>query len=206
MSNSKKNTKVISNHIYPSQGGGQEAISRILQAYGFSTRQALCDHLGVSQSTMANRWMRDTFPHDWLIACHLDTGVPMLWLATGEGANDSLVKKDHSLTLELKKLVNGLLGPSSLVGYDYQLLPKEYNAVFLVDFDSAVYLVDEFSGPVSDGVWLVEMDELISIRNIYRLPNNKVRIENGPASFDCDASTVKTLGKVIGQSTFMERK
>jgi lambda repressor-like predicted transcriptional regulator len=87
MSNTKETLSAISNTISISKWW-KEAITRILQAYGFSTRQALCDHLGVSQSTMANRWMRDTFPHDWLIACHLDTGASMLWLTTGQGTHN----------------------------------------------------------------------------------------------------------------------
>lgn len=41
--------------------GGKKAIERLVEAYGFGTRQALCDHLGVSKSTMATRYMRDIF-------------------------------------------------------------------------------------------------------------------------------------------------
>ncbi|HAN6235189.1 TPA: bacteriophage CI repressor, partial [Escherichia coli] len=36
--------------------GGQQVIDRILKAYGFTSRQAFCNHLGISQSTMANRY------------------------------------------------------------------------------------------------------------------------------------------------------
>ncbi|MBJ3622747.1 helix-turn-helix domain-containing protein, partial [Salmonella enterica subsp. enterica serovar Weltevreden] len=39
--------------------GGQKVIERILVAYGFTSRQAFCNHLGISQSTMANRYARD---------------------------------------------------------------------------------------------------------------------------------------------------
>lgn len=49
--------------------GGKKAIERLVEAYGFGTRQALCDHLGVSKSTMATRYMRDIFPADWVIQC-----------------------------------------------------------------------------------------------------------------------------------------
>lgn len=103
----KRDPLAISKYNFPSQSGGKEAITRILQAYGFSTRQALCDHLGVSQSTMANRWMRDTFPHDWLIACHLDTGASMLWLTTGQGTPTTKIINDNGLLLQLKKSQTG---------------------------------------------------------------------------------------------------
>lgn len=58
--------------INPNQGG-KAAIERLVKAYGFTTRQALADHLGVSKSTLANRYMRDTFPADWIIQCALET-------------------------------------------------------------------------------------------------------------------------------------
>lgn len=49
----------------------------------FSSRQAFCNHLGISQSTMANRYARDTFPADWVVICSMETGVPVEWLAFG---------------------------------------------------------------------------------------------------------------------------
>lgn len=70
--------------INPKQGE-KAAIERLVKAYGFTTRQALADHLGVSKSTLANRYMRDTFPADWIIQCALETGVSLRWLSTSDG-------------------------------------------------------------------------------------------------------------------------
>jgi phage repressor protein C with HTH and peptisase S24 domain len=87
--------------INPNQGG-KAAIERLVEAYGFTTRQALAEHLEVSKSTLANRYMRDTFPPDWIIQCALETGTPLTWLTNGEGPvyenakSDVLViKKEH---------------------------------------------------------------------------------------------------------------
>lgn len=41
-------SKDVSRFNFPSQQGGKEAITRILNAYGMNTRQALYGHLGVS--------------------------------------------------------------------------------------------------------------------------------------------------------------
>lgn len=199
MSNTKENPNEISTFIFPSQSGGREAITRILQAYGFSTRQALCDHLGVSQSTMANRWMRDTFPHDWLIACHLDTGVPLLWLTTGKGTPKTTPNEDHGLTLQLSEITNGILNNTILIHYDLHLIPQNTTDPFLVKFESTTYLVSEYKGEINDGTWLIEIDGFASIRQVYRLPGGRVRVENGPASFECAASDVKVLGKVASK-------
>ena len=69
--------------------GGKAAIERLVEAYGFTTRQALADHLEVSKSTLANRYLRDTFPADWIIQCALETGTSLKWLTTGQGLNQS---------------------------------------------------------------------------------------------------------------------
>lgn len=200
MSNPKETPNAISAFNFSSQSGGRDAITRILQAYGFSTRQALCDHLGVSQSTMANRWMRDTFPHDWLIACHLDTGAPLLWLTTGQGNFAADQKERKGLVLRFKEITNGVLNESEGIHYDSRLIPPNTTAPFIVRFESSLYLVGEYEGEINDGVWLLEMDGFASIRQIYRLPGGRLRVENGPASFECLTSDVKVLGKVISKT------
>lgn len=204
MSNTKETPMAISAFNISSQSGGRDAITRILQAYGFSTRQALCEHLGVSQSTMANRWMRDTFPHDWLIACHLDTGASVLWLATGHGSPGVQNAPDNGLRLQYKEISNGIILDSNMVHYDSLLIPKKATNVSLVKFEGDVYIVEEYKGEVNDGVWFIEIDGFSSIRRIYRLPGSKLRVENGPASFECEASGISVLGKIIGKTTFTE--
>lgn len=204
MSNTKETPMAISPFNFSSQSGGKEAITRVLQAYGFSTRQALCEHLGVSQSTMANRWMRDTFPHDWLIACHLDTGASLLWLATGQGSPGVESAPENGLRLQYKEITNGIISSATVVHYDSLLIPKNTANLSLVKFDGDVYLVEEYKGEVNDGVWFIEIDGFSSIRRIYRLPGSRLRVENGPASFECEASGILVLGKIVGKTTFTE--
>lgn len=204
MSNTKETPKAISKYNFSSQSGGKEAITRILKAYGFSTRQALCDHLGVSQSTMANRWMRDTFPHDWLIACHLDTGASMLWLTTGQGSPMTKADSDSGLPLQLKEISNGIFSSTEQVRYDSRLIPQDASSPFIVKFENSFYLVDEFRGEINDGVWLIEIDGFMSIRQVYRLPGGRLRVENGPASFECTSSDIEVNGRVISKTAFTE--
>ncbi|WP_250854938.1 helix-turn-helix transcriptional regulator [Escherichia coli] len=67
------------------KNGGQAVITRMLEAYGFKTRQALCEQFNVSASTMGTRWMRDVFPADWVIQCAIETGASIEWLSFGKG-------------------------------------------------------------------------------------------------------------------------
>ncbi len=200
MSNFKETPKETNKHLYPSQGGGKEAIQRIMEAYDFSTRQALCNHLGISQSTMANRWMRDTFPHDWLIACHLDTGTSMLWLATGQGDLVKDNKAPHKTQLRIKKITAGVLSEGDLLAYDTRLFSGSVSEPFLLDCDGAIYLIEGARSEVTDGLWLIDIDGLVSLKEIYRLPGRKLRVENGPASFDCTPDDINVLGKVISKT------
>ncbi|AXS21432.1 phage repressor protein CI [Klebsiella pneumoniae] len=204
MSNTNETPYGVSKFNFSSQSGGKEAITRILQAYGFSTRQALCDRLGISQSTMANRWMRDTFPHDWVIACHLDTGASLLWLATGQGSPGMNNASENGLRLQYKEITNGIISDSIAVHYDSHLIPNNATSPSLVKFEGDVYLVDEYKGEVNDGVWFIEIDGFYSVRRIYRLPGSRLRVENGPASFECEVSGILVLGKIIGKTTFTE--
>lgn len=65
--------------------GGRDAINRLIKAYNFSSRQQLCEHLEVSKSTMANRYLRDSFPAEWVINVPLKQELPFYgWLLVKE--------------------------------------------------------------------------------------------------------------------------
>ncbi|HHT7585988.1 TPA: phage repressor protein CI [Klebsiella michiganensis] len=180
--------------------GGQPVIERILKAYGFTTRQALCNHLGISQSTMANRYARNTFPSDWAVICSLETGASLLWLATGEGV--MLEDEVEAITKTLRHLTitNGVVTSQNEIIYDSSLIPSGLSAPFLVTFENSVYLVDSHDGEINDGWWLIEIDGLTSVREVFRFPGGRIRIENGRASFECQSQDIKVLGKALSHT------
>lgn len=184
--------------------GGKEVIARILEAYGFNTRISLCKQLGVSQSTMANRYARDTFPADWIIICHLETGASLIWLSTGTGSMFVDGRDERTTSIKRENITNGKITPQSDVVVDKSTLPDGLAAPFFVTVDRSSYLVDTYQGEIVDGFWLVEIDNLISIREIYRFPGGRLRIESGKASFECAVADVKVLGKVISKTELIE--
>lgn len=183
--------------------GGREVIERILKAYGFSTRISLCKQLGVSQSTMANRYSRDTFPADWVIVCHLETGASLVWLSTGQGTELASNEDKQTVSIKHIDITNGIMNPKSDVCMDKTLLPKGLTAPFLLSVDKTSYLADSYDGELVDGYWFIEIDGISSVREIYRFPGGRVRIENGKASFECNASDIKVLGKIITKTEFI---
>lgn len=183
--------------------GGKEPVERIVKAYGLSSRQALCRHLNVSQSTMANRIMRGNFPADWVLICSMETGASLEWLTYGTGNPNITVQDNTSTKIELKKITNGIFSSSDWVEYDAQLLPSDVKAPLLVNFEKHNYLVDMTAAEITDGLWLIEIDKLISVKELYRFPGGRIRVENGKASFECKAEEIKVLGKVVARTEYL---
>lgn len=186
-----------------SNRGGKDTILRLVEAYGFSSRQALCTHLGVSQSTLANRSARDTFPADWVIICHMETGASLTWLITGKGARFMEVEESRVVIAKQKKISNGILESMGDFILDKGSLPEGLNAPFVVNADRSIYLVDTYEGEIVDGLWLIEIDKLVSIRELVRFPGGRVRVENGKSSFECQSSDIVVLGKVITRTEYL---
>ena len=186
-----------------SNRGGKDTILRLVEAYGFSSRQALCMHLGVSQSTLANRSARDTFPADWVIICHMETGASLTWLTTGKGARFMEVEESRVVILKQKKISNGILAPMADYILDKGSLPEDLNTPFVINADRSTYLVDTYEGEIVDGLWLIEIDKLVSIRELVRFPGGRIRVENEKSSFECRSSDIRVLGKVITRTEYL---
>lgn len=182
--------------------GGRGAIERMVEAYGFSTRQALCEQLGVSKSTLATRYMRDSFPSDWVIQCALETGVSLRWLTTGEGVTYEDARNDIQ-EVSRKKLIDGHLFDSNYYIFDKAFLPDGINLPISIIDNDIIYIVDYKSSEIVDGKWLIDIDGKLSFRDIARLPGNKLRIEGGKFTFDCTIEEVSLLAKVISMTKNM---
>ncbi|QYM92254.1 phage repressor protein CI [Dickeya zeae] len=175
--------------------GAKAAIERLVEAYGFKNRQALCDHLGVSKSTLANRYMRDSFPADWVIQAALETGVSLRWLATGEGPKFDDARNDV-IAIPRQKLIDGKLYDSNYYMFDKAFLSDGLkDPVVILDGD-ITYIADRQFDEVVDGKWLVEIEGQTSIRDLTRIPTDKVKITGGNASFECNRSEINALAKI----------
>ncbi|HIE8726266.1 phage repressor protein CI [Klebsiella pneumoniae] len=198
----KDDVKLIRDFISQNRGG-KEVIARILEAYGFTTRIALCNQLGVSQSTMANRYARDTFPADWVIVCHLETGASLIWLSTGVGRRFVGGNDEKTVCLKCFDITNGNIKPQNDVMADISTIPESLQSPFMLTADKISYLADRYEGELVDGIWFIEIDGIASVRELYRFPGGRVRIENGKASFECFVKDVVVLGKIISKTEYI---
>ena len=175
--------------------GGREVVHRLLDAYGFKTRQALCEQMGVSKSTMASRYSRDIFPADWVIQAVIETGVNIEWLALGKGVKYS--NENHAAKkIPSMKLENGALTDGELLYIDNELFPETLNDPHVLFIGNGRYVVDLARSDVVDGLWLVDIDGKFSLREIMRLPQQKIRISNESGRFDCHINDITLKGYV----------
>lgn len=194
--------------------GGREAIHRLMAAYDFKSRQQLCDHLGASKSTMANRYLRDSFPAEWVIQCALETGVSLLWLTTGQGEPSANVESKKPINLvnsnkvkHLSDLVSPKIDRATLTGgslvdtgkaiVDNSLLPSDSSNLLLVNTDGDSYLVDRSQTPPVNGMWLIDIDGIKSIVKLTRLPGNRLVVHQDDSSFECALDDLEVLGRAL---------
>jgi phage repressor protein C with HTH and peptisase S24 domain len=194
--------------------GGKEAIHRLLTAYGFKSRQQLCDHLGAAKSTMAHRYLRDAFPADWIIQCALETGVSLLWLTTGQGEKSPNIEPENSIDfanqnkikplseivspeIDKASLSNGSLIDTGKAFIDSSLLPSDANNLLLVHTTGDSYLIDRSQTPPVNGVWLVDIDGIKNIVKVARIPGNRMVVHQDESSFECSIDDIETIGRVV---------
>ncbi|KKI47945.1 hypothetical protein XK97_06085 [Obesumbacterium proteus] len=162
--------------------GGESAVQRLMQAYGFTMKKQLGDHLGAGTGTISTWVKRDYFPGEAIVRCALETGADLEWLATGEGEkykkNDN---KIHScIKVPCQELNNGLLSEVENCFIDIKLLrhvPKK--PMYIVsEFDG--WLVELDFGIATDGLWLLKKGSFgaTSVNEVSVVPGGNFKIED----------------------------
>ncbi|OFC61407.1 phage repressor protein CI [Candidatus Erwinia dacicola] len=173
-------------------------LDRVLEAYGFSQKIMLAEHLGMASSSLAGRYRRGGFPADIVVRCVADTGINLEWLATGKGRKYDDQQLDAS-TIARKKLIDGQLFDAGYIMIDKTMIlaPKTepLRPVLIVD-EQSQYLIEMGFTEVYDGEWLVEIEGKISIRTLTRIPIKKVRVSGVGMAFDCGLDDISVLGRV----------
>ncbi|MGO4746848.1 helix-turn-helix domain-containing protein [Serratia quinivorans] len=196
--------------IQPAQGkalydrvlasGGKGVLRRILDAYGFSLQKELGDLLGISSGTMSTWVRRNYFPGDIVVTCALDTGVSLLWLATGQGemwgGGTAEAAPAGGKTLPKYRLIAGQLKEAGEWLTDSSLIPAGTVQPAYVDGGRVSWLVDLAVTHIANGRWLIDIDGNLDVYDIARLPGNQVQVSGGNADFQCSTDALKALGMV----------
>ena len=179
--------------------GSSDTLDRVIEAYGFRTKLALAEHLGIASSSLANRYRRGFFPADIVVRCMAETGATLEWLSTGQG------RKFYDEELDMMHLQRQKLSGGQLIDAGMARLDKVFfksgatlptDPVCIQD-DKAQYIVERSFTEVFDGEWLVSIEGKTSIRTLVRIPTNRVRIGGVGMSFDCGLDEINVLGRVV---------
>ncbi|WP_413742273.1 phage repressor protein CI [Sodalis sp. RH15] len=179
--------------------GGKEVLNRVLEAYGFDTKLALCHLLDISSSSLAMRYKRDFFPADIVVRCMADTGVTLEWLATGRGKKHAEDKDDVS-SLPASKLVDGELYEMNPLKIDEKFFSTPQSPVknpSIVADGAIQYIITHDFEEVQDGRWLLKIEGKIFIRDVIRIPVNRVKVKGGEMPFECDLKDIEILARVV---------
>lgn len=181
---------------YNIKTGAREAVARMCEVYGFTSRLQLANYLEISPSALGTRIMRDNFPADLVLRCALETGASIYWLTTGEGSTYDHLASDTVRIAAYKISGTELIRRSSYI-FDKALLPEHSGELQTITDGETTYFVDIASHPVNDGKFLIEYSKTKSIKELTLLPGNKLRIDWGKYPVDCDIDDVAVLGKVV---------
>lgn len=174
-------------------------LDRVIEAYGFTQKLQLAEHLDMAASSLSSRYKRGVFPADIVVKCIAETGVNLEWLATGEGKKFNDNELDI-LKFPRKKLVDGQLYDSGYVMFDKVLfragVPLPTSPICVQD-EKAQFILDQQFAEVFDGEWLVNIEGKTSIRTLTRIPVKKVRVSGVGMAFDCGLEDIEIIGRVV---------
>lgn len=179
--------------------GGNDTLDRVIEAYGFRTKVALAEHLGIASSSLANRYKRDFFPADIVVRCMAETGATLEWLVTGNGPKFDGEDLDI-MRISRQKIVDGQLYDSGVLMLDKAtFLPGKAVPMkpLCVIESSTTYVIEMEFKEVFDGEWLVDIEGKTSVRTLTRIPVKKVRVSGAGAAFDCSIDDISVIGRVV---------
>ncbi|HFT5241690.1 TPA: phage repressor protein CI [Yersinia enterocolitica] len=175
-----------------------EVLDRICEIYEFSQKIQLANHFDIAASSLSNRYRRGPISFDFAAYCALETGANIRWLLTGKGPKFLGEKAPNEVPeIPTFTLSEGKLVEDSNLSVSHNLFSKPLNAPQCIKADNKTHFVEQ-GASLSDGVWLVDIEGSISIREITVLPAKKLHVAGGKVPFECGVDEIKTLGRVVG--------
>jgi hypothetical protein len=171
-----------------------DVLDRICEAYGFSQKTQLANHFDIASSSLSNRYTRGAISYDFAAHC----GANLRWLLTGEGEafvnnrESSDAKRIDGFTLSEE-----ILKSDNQLSIDAQFFTKPLTDGMAIRSEGKIYFVDK-QASLSDGLWLVDIEGAISIRELTKLPGRKLHVAGGKVPFECGIDDIKALGRVVG--------
>lgn len=179
--------------------GGKAVIGRVMEAYGFKTQKELGDYLGISSGTISTWIRREYFPGDIVITCAIDTKVSLEWLATGCGNHEIKKETQEETFVILKKYLirSGELLLSGEWIADVTLIGTPNKSMLYIEKDKLGWIVDTENKKISNGVWLININDAYDVYSVEMMPNSKVKVIGSVSEFECFTKDIEFIGMVV---------
>ncbi|GLR09097.1 phage repressor protein CI [Mixta theicola] len=178
--------------------GGKPVLRRLMDAYGFTLQKQLCELLDISSGTVSTWVRRDYFPGDVVVACALDTGVSLKWLATGKG-EPKISEPEAAPISRIPKFrfESGRLKDSGHWTADPSLFNTPTDNAEYIEGVKYSWLIDRSPNEIGSGRWFVIVDGAYDVFDISRLPGSKLRLTNNAISYECAIGDIEPYGVVL---------
>lgn len=176
----------------------EDLLNRICEVYGFSQKIQLANHFNIAASSLQNRYKRGNLSYDFAVHCALETGTNLKWLMTGEGDKGVTVQPAKAITeLPLFTLSEGQLFRNGEIAIGTDLFGKPLNDAQCIRSEGKSHFVEK-NASVADGLWLVDIERAMSLREITVLPGKRLHVAGGKFPFECSVNEILLVGRVIG--------
>lgn len=194
--------------------GGKIVTDRLHEILGTKTIRELGERLDVSASTIATWHKRALCPFEVLLRAHMYTGVSLKWLTLGEGSpfpNRASIERSKEsfetkllLDIESFNIKEGMLCNPQTLTFDKSYLDEaEVSNPIVIRDNKVTYIVDRNDTQVVSGTYLVDMDSLLSLNELQRLPGKKLAISFNGSTLTVEEDEIKVVGRV---ALVMEKK
>ena len=179
--------------------GGRSITDKLKQITKVSDFHNLADVYDIPRSTISTWHTRNMTPFEIVLRTHLATGVSLKWLLLDEGEPFEQPTEDAVEKLSIELISNGKLEEHDTLRIDlttlqkYRLTPSQTK---LVEEDGNIYFINTNEETATSGKYLIDIDGIISINRIQRLPGKKLVISFGDSSIEVAEGDIKIIGRV----------
>lgn len=199
---------------------GHDFTNNLKMMLGCKNLQELSSRTGVPTSTFSTWNMKNRTSFELLIKLHLTLDIPMKDLSLGyqipNGDEEKLKVEENSTNymigselsalaqsrtssiLESFDLKNGQLVNRHATLFDSDLLVEFNDEKLLAVKDrNQVFLVNTGANQAISGLYLINIDGLLSLNQIQRIPGKKVAIAFNNSTLNVSEDDISVVGKVV---------
>ncbi|HCG9116574.1 helix-turn-helix domain-containing protein [Vibrio antiquarius] len=179
---------------------GKEFTEKLKEVTDCSTYELLADYFGVPRSTFFTWHTHNRTGFELIVREHLKSGASVRYLALGQGeafpekevvAPTNSIEKFEISNGQLEKVGTLEIGLSTL--NDFGLVKDN---LIIIEQDGSNLFINKSDSQASSGEYLIDIDGVLSINRLQRLPGKKLAIAFDTSTIEVSEEDIKVLGRV----------